>query len=285
MALTGRLDVDFVNESLSAADGTPFRLEAPFADDLPSKGYDQGFSGFVAPADDPTSVEIVVAPGSDRLELLQPFPTWDGRDFRDLRVLLKAAGKCTTDHISPAGPWLRYRGHLTNISGNLFIGANNAFAPAESGLGVDARDGSTKPLPELAKAYKDAGIQWIAVGDENYGEGSSREHAAMEPRYMNGRAVISRSFARIHEANLKKQGMLPLTFADPGDYDKVRADDVIDVTGLAGLAPGSKVTVVLHHSDGTTDSVQALHTLSNEHIAWFRAGGALNLLAEQQRSA
>jgi aconitate hydratase len=285
MALTGRLDVDFVNEPLTAADGTPFRLEAPFADDLPSKGYHQGSLGFFAPADDPASVDIVVVPGSERLELLQPFPAWDGRDLLGLRVLLKAAGKCTTDHISPAGPWLRYRGHLTNISGNLFIGANNAFAPAESGLGVDARDGSTRPLPELAKAYKDAGIQWIAVGDENYGEGSSREHAAMEPRYMNGRAVISRSFARIHEANLKKQGVLPLTFADPGDYDKVRAVDVVDVTGLAGLAPGSTVTVLLHHADGTTDSVPALHTLSDEHIAWFRAGSALNLLAEQQRRA
>jgi aconitate hydratase len=200
-------------------------------------------------------------------------------------VLLKAAGKCTTDHISPAGPWLRYRGHLTNISGNLFIGANNSFAPEGSGLGVDVRDGSTKPLPELAKAYKDAGIQWIAIGDENYGEGSSREHAAMEPRYMNGRPVISRSFARIHEANLKKQGVLPLTFADPADYDKVRVDDVVDITGLAILTPGSTVTVVLHHSDGTTDSVTARHTMPDEHIGWFRAGSALNLLATQPPAA
>ncbi len=284
MALTGRLDVDFVHEPLEAADGTPFKLDPPVADDLPSRGYDTGSSGFVAPAADPDSVDVAVAPGSERLELLQPFPGWDGRDITGLRVLLKAVGKCTTDHISPAGPWLRYRGHLTNISGNLFIGVNNVFAPERAGFGVDVRDGSVKPLPELAKAYKAAGIQWIAVGDENYGEGSSREHAAMEPRYMNGRVVISRSFARIHEANLKKQGVLPLTFADPADYDKVRVDDVVDVQGLATLAPGSTLTVVLHHADGTTDTVPAVHTLSDEHIAWFRAGGALNLLATQHRS-
>jgi aconitate hydratase len=284
MALTGRLDVDFLQEPLTAADGTPFLLEPPVADDLPSQGYDTGSSGFVAAADDPSSVDVVVTPGSERLELLQPFPAWDGRDLTGLRVLLKAAGKCTTDHISPAGPWLRYRGHLTNISGNLFIGANNAFAPSESGLGIDARDGSTKPLPELAKAYKEAGIQWVAVGDENYGEGSSREHAAMEPRFMGGRAIVTRSFARIHEANLKKQGVLPLTFVDPADYHKVRSDDTVDVTGLADLAPGSSVTVVLHHSDGSTESVPTRHTLSEEHVAWFGAGGALNLLAEEQRS-
>jgi aconitate hydratase len=285
MALTGRLDVDFVHEPLEAVDGTAFELEPPVADDLPSGGYDPGSSGFVAPADDPSTVDVVVTPGSERLELLAPFPAWDGRDLLGLRVLLKAAGKCTTDHISPAGPWLRYRGHLTNISGNLFIGANNAFAPQSAGSGVDVRDGSVKPLPELAKAYKDAGIEWVAVGDENYGEGSSREHAAMEPRYMNGRAVISRSFARIHEANLKKQGVLPLTFADAADYDKVRVDDVVDVTGLPTLAPGSIVTVLLHHTDGTTDSIAAKHTLSDEQIEWFRAGSALNLLAVQHGGA
>ncbi len=212
---------------------------------------------------------VAVARDSERLELLTPFPAWDGKDLTGLRVLMKAVGKCTTDHISPAGPWLRYRGHLTNISGNLFIGVDNAW-PTE------------KPLPELARDFKDAGIQWIAVGDENYGEGSSREHAAMEPRATGGRAIVARSFARIHEANLKKQGVLPLTFADPADYDKVRADDVVDVTGLTALAPGSAVTLVLHHADGTTDSVPTRHTMSEEQIAWFRAGSALNLLAQQQ---
>jgi aconitate hydratase len=268
MALTGRLDDSFLRE-----------FEAPTADDLPAQGFDPGSSGFVAPAEDPSTVQVAVTPGSDRLELLSPFPAWDGRDITGLRVLLKARGKCTTDHISPAGPWLKYRGHLTNISQNLFLGAVNAFADREPGLGVDARDGTVKPLPDLARSYKEAGIEWIAVGDENYGEGSSREHAAMEPRYQGGRAVLVRSFARIHEANLKKQGVLPLTFADPADYDKVRADDVVDVTGLAELAPGVPLTVVLHHADGSVDDVPVNHTMSEEHIDWFRAGSALNLLA------
>jgi aconitate hydratase len=269
MALTGRLDVDFVHEALTAPDGTEVRLEPPVADDLPAKGYDPGASGFVAPAADPSAVEVRVRPGSERLELLEPFPAWEGHDLTGLRVLMKAVGKCTTDHISPAGPWLRYRGHLTNISGNLFIGVNNAW-PTDT------------PLPELAREFKQAGIQWIAVGDENYGEGSSREHAAMEPRFMGGRAIVARSFARIHEANLKKQGVLPLTFVHPADYDKVRADDVVDVTGLTALAPGSTVTLVLHHADGTVESIPTRHTMSDEHIAWFRAGSALNLLAAQQ---
>ena len=195
MALTGRLDVDFVREPLATPDGGELLLEPPVADELPSKGFDPGESGFSPPSTDPDAVEIVVKPGSDRLELLEPFPAWDGNDFTGLRVLLKAAGKCTTDHISPAGAWLKYRGHLTNISGNLFIGANNAFALDAAGQGVDVRDQSVGPLPDLARKYKEAGISWVAVGDENYGEGSSREHAAMEPRYMGGRAIIVRSFA------------------------------------------------------------------------------------------
>ncbi|HEX4778749.1 MAG TPA: aconitate hydratase [Acidimicrobiia bacterium] len=269
MALSGRLDVDFVHGPITADDGTQLKLEPPAADDLPSRGYDAGESGFVPPADDPASVNVVVKPDSERLELLTPFPAWDGEDLTGLRVLMKAVGKCTTDHISPAGPWLRYRGHLTNISGNLFIGVDNAW-PTE------------KPLPQLAGDFKNAGVQWIAVGDENYGEGSSREHAAMEPRATGGRAIVARSFARIHEANLKKQGVLPLTFVDPADYEKVQADDTVDVTGLAALAPGSDVTLVLRHADGTTESVPTRHTMSDEQIAWFRAGSALNLLAAQQ---
>ena len=195
-----------------------------------------------------------------------------------MQVLVKAVGKCTTDHISPAGPWLKYRGHLTNISGNLFSGANNAFALDKPGMGVDVRDGSVVPLPDLARAYKESGIFWIAIGDENYGEGSSREHAAMEPRFMNGRAVIVRSFARIAEANLKKQGVLALTFANPDDYERVRVDDTVDIVGLADLAPGRPVTVKIHHADGSTDEVSTTHTMSDEHIAWFRAGSALNVL-------
>ena len=283
MALTGRLDVDFVREPLVGADGTTVQLVAPVADELPSLGFDPGESGFVPPAADPAAVEIVVAPGSDRLELLQPFAAWDGSDYLGLRVIMKAAGKCTTDHISPAGQWLKYRGHLTNICGNLFIGANNAFTPGQSGIGVDGRDGSEVALPDLAKRYKDAGITWVAIGDENYGEGSSREHAAMEPRYMGGKAVIVRSFARIHEANLKKQGVLALTFANPADYELVRVDDTVDIVGLAALAPGLPVKVVLHHADGSADGVDTTHTMSEEHITWFRAGSALNLLAAQQQ--
>jgi aconitate hydratase len=278
MALTGRLDVDFVREPVLGDDGAKVQLTPPSADELPDKGFDPGESGFLAPAADPSSVEVVVKPGSERLELLEPFPAWDGGDFTGLQVLMKAVGKCTTDHISPAGPWLRYRGHLTNISGNLFVGVNNAFALDPPGSGVDVRDGSVVPLPELAKAYKEAGIFWVAIGDENYGEGSSREHAAMEPRYMNGRAVIVRSFARIHEANLKKQGVLALTFANPDDYERIRVDDTIDIVGLADLAPGRPVEVVVHHADGSTDTISTTHTMSDEHIAWFRAGSALNVL-------
>jgi aconitate hydratase len=270
MALTGKLDGSFLTE-----------FEPPSADDLPARGFDRGASGFAAPASDPDTVNVAVKSGSDRLELLAPFPAWDGNDLRGLRVLLKAKGKCTTDHVSPAGKWLTYRGHLTNISQNLFLGAVNAFAPDEPGQGIDARDGSAASLPDLAKSYKDAGIEWLAIGDENYGEGSSREHAAMEPRYMNGRAILARSFARIAEANLKKQGLLPLTFADPADYEKIKADDAVDVIGLDQLAPGSTVRIVLHHADGSTDEFAANHTLSDEHIEWFKAGSALNVLAAQ----
>jgi aconitate hydratase len=271
MALTGVLDGAFTSE-----------FEPPTADALPSRGFDQGASGFIAPASDPSSVTVAITPGSERLEALAPFPAWDGHDIRGLRVLLKAKGKCTTDHVSPAGPWLKYRGHLTNISGNLFSGAVNAFADSEPGQGIDARTGARTPLPELARAYKESGIEWLAVADENYGEGSSREHAALEPRYMNGRAVLARSFARIAEANLKKQGLLPLTFADPADYGKVQADDVVDLLDVESLAPGSQLRVVLHHADGTTEEFAANHTMSDEQITWFRAGSALNVLAARE---
>jgi aconitate hydratase len=278
MALTGRLDVDFVREPFTAADGSKVVLEAPEADELPVKGFDPGESGYLPPAEDPGTVQVVVAPDSERLELLEPFPAWDGNDYMDLRVLVKAVGKCTTDHVSPAGPWLRYRGHLTNISGNLFSGAVNAYAPEPPGTGIDVRDRSKKPLPDLAREYKEAGIRWVAIGDENYGEGSSREHAAMEPRYMNGVAIIARSFARIAEANLKKQGVLALTLVDSDDYERFLVDDTVDVVGLADLAPGRPVTLVIHHADGNTDEVATTHTMSDEHIAWFRAGSALNVL-------
>ena len=267
MALAGRLDGSFLRD-----------FDAPVADDLPARGFERGAAGYVAPADDPASVVVAVRPDSERIELLTPFAAWDGRDIRGLRVLLKARGKCTTDQVSPAGKWLEFRGHLTNISRNLFLGAVNAFTD-EPGLGVDARDGSLMPLPDLAASYKHAGIDWIVIADENYGEGSSRELAAMEPRFMGGRAVLARSFARIAESNLKKQGVLTLVFADPSDYDRVEAADVVDILDLAGLAPGSTVKVALHHADGPTDIVAATHSLSAEHVEWFRAGSALNRLA------
>jgi aconitate hydratase len=280
-ALTGRLDVDFVHDPITTDDGTEVRLEPPSADELPGSGFDAGESGFVPPAEDGSTVAVIVDPNSDRLELLEPFPAWDGNDYEGLQVLMKAVGKCTTDHISPAGKWLKYRGHLDNISGNLFIGVNNAFALDPAGTGVDASDGSHVPLPDLARSYKERGVAWVAIGDENYGEGSSREHAAMEPRWMNGRAVIVRSFARIHEANLKKQGVLALTFANPDDYERVLVDDTIDIVGLADLAPGNPVTVRIRHANGSVDEIVTTHTMSDEHIAWFRAGSALNVLKRQ----
>jgi len=283
MALTGRLDVDFVHEPISGSDGDAVRLDAPEADELPNEGFDQGQLGFERPAADPSTVEVIVHPDSHRLELLEPFAPWAGADITGLRVLLKAVGKCTTDHISPAGPWLRYRGHLTNISGNLFTGVNNAFSLDEAGTGIDVRDESVRPLPELAHAYKEAGIRWLAIGDENYGEGSSREHAAMEPRYMGCRAVIVRSFARIHEANLKKQGVLALTLADPADYERVLVDDEIDIVGLAELAPSKPVHVVIRHRNGHRDEIETTHTMSPEHIEWFRAGSALNVMRMRSR--
>ncbi len=228
----------------------------------------------------PTSIDVKVSPTSDRLQVLAPWTPWDGKDYVDMPILMKAKGKCTTDHISMAGRWLRYRGHLENISGNLFIGATNAFTGA-TGEGKDQLDGSTRSYPDIAKHYHEANVPWIAIGDQNYGEGSSREHAAMEPRFRNGKVVLVRSFARIHETNLKKQGMLPLTFADPADYDRIDEDDRISVLGLAGLAPGSTVTVRVTKPDGSTFDIAANHTYSDEQVTWFRSGGALNLIRQQ----
>ncbi len=282
MALAGRLDFNPLTDELTAADGSRFKLRPPRGEELPKGGFDPGESGYLPPADDPAAIEVAVDPKSERLQLLTPFEPWDGEDFRDLLLLLKAKGKCTTDHISPAGPWLRFRGHLDNISNNLFSGAVSAFGH-EPGKGKNQLDGSIAEYSEIARAYKEKGLGWIVVGDENYGEGSSREHAAMEPRHLGAKAVLVRSFARIHETNLKKQGVLPLTFVDPADYDKVREDDRIDVLGLQTLAPGSRVTVVLHHADGGEDRFEAQHSLTEEQVEWFRAGGALNLIRQQEQ--
>ncbi len=285
MALAGSLTFNPLTDTLTSESGEQVKLDPPVAEELPAKGFDRGAEGFLPPGKNGKSVEIEVTPDSERLQLLEPFAAWEGTDLDDLLVLLKAKGKCTTDHISPAGPWLRYRGHLDRISDNMFIGAENAFAD-DPGRGVNVLSGEkNQQLSNIARDYKAEGHGWVAVGDENYGEGSSREHAAMSPRFLGCRAVIVRSFARIHETNLKKQGILPLTFANPADYDKVRADDRVCVRGLAQLVPGKSLEVVLRHADGSQESFPVSHTLSELQIEWFKAGSALNRIAEQCRNA
>jgi aconitate hydratase len=277
MALAGTMKFDPTRDSLTAGDGTEFRLEPPEGEELPANGFIADEKGFIPPAES-GDVTVDVPPDSERLELLTPFAKWDGQDFVRLPLLLKAQGKCTTDHISPAGPWLRYRGHLDKISDNMFIGAINAFSD-QPGTGKNLETGkSGGQLSKIARDYDSKGLRWVVVGDENYGEGSSREHAAMSPRHLGAAAVITRSFARIHETNLKKQGVLPLTFVDAADYERVQEDDRVSITGLAALAPGSGHTVIFHHTDGSEDHTRARHSLNDEQIEWFRAGSALNLL-------
>ncbi|MEZ5297388.1 MAG: aconitase family protein [Ilumatobacteraceae bacterium] len=232
IALSGRLDFDPTTDTITAPDGTEVSLDPPVGQVLPDAGYDPGEDTFTPPPADSSDVEVIVSPSSDRLQLLDPFPAWSGDDYRDLPILVKAQGKFTTDHISMAGPWLKYRGHLENISGNLYLGAVNAYEGYEVGHGKNVLTGETQTFPDIAKAYHEAGQPWVVIGDENMGEGSSREHAAMEPRFRGGLVAIARSFARIHETNLKKQGMVPLTFADPATYDLIDEDDLINVLGL-----------------------------------------------------
>jgi aconitate hydratase len=282
MALAGRLDFNPVTDTLTTESGEEVRLDEPVGIKLPEAGFDPGEDTFVAPPAERTDVEVAVSPTSDRLQLLAPFDAWDGNDFEALPVLLKAQGKCTTDHISMAGPWLKYRGHLENISGNLFAGAINAFTGAD-GTGKDPLDGETRPFPDIAKHLHTEGVSWVAVGDENYGEGSSREHAAMEPRYRGAKVILVRSFARIHETNLKKQGVLPLTFIDPADYDRIDEDDKLSFLGLADLAPGRPVSCAIVKPDGTTVPFEGAHTMNEEQIAWFRAGGALNIIRQKMQ--
>jgi aconitate hydratase len=285
MALAGDLGFNPLRDSLPGADGKQVKLEAPSAPELPSAGFAAASAGYQPPAEDPSKVEVSVEPGSARLEILTPFEPWDGKDLVGLAVLLKAKGKCTTDHISPAGPWLRFRGHLTNISDNLFLTAVNAFTD-EAGKGKDQLSGKGGvPFPEIAKNYAKNRLEWVAIGDINYGEGSSREHAAMEPRARGCRAIITRSFARIHETNLKKQGLLPLTFADPADYDKVREGDRVSILGIAAIPKGQPATLVLKHPDGSEDRCQLHHTFSPEQFEWFKAGSALNLLRKRNQKA
>jgi aconitate hydratase len=280
-AVAGTLAVNPVADPIPV-DGKTVKLSAPPpAPEVPETGFVFKAEGYVAPPAKPAAVAVQVRDGSDRLQLLEPFPAWDGNDYVELPVILKAKGKCTTDHISPAGPWLKFRGHLDNISNNMFLGAVNAFS-GEAGKGKHPLTGEVMEYSKIARDLKSRGLRWVAVGDENYGEGSSREHAAMEPRHLGAAAVIARSFARIHETNLKKQGLLPLHLVDPADYGKVREGDRLSVLGLADLAPGKPVKVVFHHADGSKDEVQTRHTLNAEQIGWFKAGSALNVLRQKK---
>ena len=277
-AFSGDLTFDPVKMTLKTADGKDFKFPVPQGDELPAQGFAKGEEGLVPPAENGEGLQVDIPPTSERLQLLQPFPKWDGKDFEKLPILIKTKGKTTTDHISPAGPWLKFRGHLDKISDNMFLGANNAFS-GEAGKGSNVLTGeSGLTIAQIARDYKGKGIGSFVVGDENYGEGSSREHAAMSPRFLGVLAVLVKSFARIHETNLKKQGILPLTFADPKDYDHFEQEDRVSVKGLQGLAPGKPVQVVIHKKDGKEVTIQANHSMTEQQIVWFRAGSALNAL-------
>lgn len=276
-SLSGRLDFNPLTDELVNEDGEKVKLEIPEGLVYPPKGFAVEDPGYQAPSKDHNKVEVIVKPDSDRLQLLTPFKEWNGKDFEGMKLLIKAKGKCTTDHISMAGPWLRFRGHLENISQNMLIGGVNYFN-AKTNSVKDQLDGNYKAVPEAAKEYRDAGMGSVIVGDENYGEGSSREHAAMEPRFLGVKVVLVRSFARIHETNLKKQGVLALTFANKADYEKVQEGDTIAVKGLTSFAPGKQLTVVLKHADGSVNEIQVNHTYNANQIEWFKAGSALNLI-------
>ncbi len=282
LAIAGKLTFNPLVDTLVNKDGEAVMLDEPRGMELPEKGFEVKDNGYQEPAADGSEVEIEVDPASERLQLLSPFNPWDGEDMKGLKLLIKASGKCTTDHISMAGPWLRFRGHLDNISNNMLIGAVN-FANGKTNEVLNQLSGSYGPVPDTARAYKAAGIGSIVIGDENYGEGSSREHAAMEPRHLGIRAVLVKSFARIHETNLKKQGVLALTFEDKADYDKVREEDSIDVIGLSKLAPGPALEIRLNHNDGTSHTFRVKHTLNENQIRWFRAGSALNLIKQENQ--
>lgn len=281
-AIAGTLKFNPMKDKLVNEDGEEVMLDPPKGIEFPVKGFAVEDNGYQAPAKDGSNIDIKIRPGSQRLQILEPFPAWDGKDMKDLRLLIKAKGKCTTDHISMAGPWLRYRGHLDNISNNLLIGAVNYFNDKTNSIRNLVKD-EYDEVPATARDYKEKRIGTIVVGDENYGEGSSREHAAMEPRHLGVKAVLVRSFARIHETNLKKQGMLALTFSNPDDYEKIREDDLIDIAGLTEFAPDKPLKVILHHSDGTSDEFEVNHTYNEAQIEWFKAGSALNLIRAKNK--
>ena len=273
LALGGRLDFNFLSDTITDEEGNEISLSPPVAEELPESGFETTLEGFIQPDDG--EVEIIIDPESNRLQALVPFSPFESDNYQSMTVLMKASGKCTTDHISPAGKWLQFRGHLENISQNLFIGVNNAFTE-NAGEGINQLDNSVMALPDIAKSYHEEGINWIAVGDENYGEGSSREHAAMEPRFRGCKVVLVKSFARIHEANLKKQGILPLTFENKDDYDLIEQEDKITIENLEAIAPDASINITIEKTDGETKDIKANHSLSDEQIEWFKAGSALN---------
>lgn len=277
MAIAGDLSFNPLTDTLTNNKGEQVKFDAPSGDELPTKGFAVEDAGYQAPAADGSGVKVLVEPTSKRLQLLDPFSAWEGVDLKGLKLLIKAKGKCTTDHISMAGPWLKFRGHLDNISNNMLIGAVNAFNEKTDSV-KNQLTGTYDAVPAVQRAYKAQHIGSIVVGDENYGEGSSREHAAMEPRHLGVRAVLVKSFARIHETNLKKQGMLGLTFSNVADYDKIKEDDSIDITGLTTFAPGVQLTITLHHADGTKEDIKVNHSYNAQQIEWFKAGGALNII-------
>jgi aconitate hydratase len=280
LAIAGRLDFNPLTDTLTNSNGEQIKFNPPFGDELPANGFAVEDAGYQAPAEDGASVQVSVAPDSSRLQLLSPFEPWDGRNITGAKLLIKALGKCTTDHISMAGPWLRYRGHLDNISNNMLIGAVNAFNN-ETNKVKNQLTGEYAAVPAVQREYKAAGVASVVVGDQNYGEGSSREHAAMEPRHLGVIAVIVKSFARIHETNLKKQGMLGLTFANENDYDLIQEDDTFNFIDLVEFAPGKQLTVEVVHADGSKDLIKLNHTYNDQQIGWFRAGSALNLIKLQ----
>ena len=280
MAIAGDLSFNPLTDTLTNDKGVQVKLDPPTGYELPPAGFAVEDAGFQAPAEDGSKVEVLVSPTSDRLQLLEPFAAWEGTDLKGLKLLIKAKGKCTTDHISMAGKWLKYRGHLDNISNNLLIGATNFFNDKTDSV-KSQLNGEYGPVPATQRFYKEAGVGTIVVGDENYGEGSSREHAAMEPRFLGVRAVLVKSFARIHETNLKKQGMLGLTFADKEDYNKIQEDDSIDIIGLTSFTPGKQLQMVFNHADGTSDTIQVNHTYNEQQIEWFKAGAALNIIRSE----
>jgi aconitate hydratase len=280
MAIAGTIAFNPITDTIKTDEGEEVLLNEPVGYELPPKGFAVDDPGFQAPAEDGSSVQVVVDPNSQRLQLLAPFAKWEGTDLKSLKLLIKAKGKCTTDHISMAGPWLKFRGHLDNISNNLLIGAVNYFNNQTDSV-KNQLTGEYGSVPATQRAYKAAGIGTIVVGDENYGEGSSREHAAMEPRFLGVRAILVKSFARIHETNLKKQGMLALTFANKDDYDKIEEDDTFDIIGLKDFAPGVSLHVMLHHSNGESETIEVNHTYNEQQIEWFKAGAALNIIRKK----